>query len=155
MNRVLLAGLLVVGLFAVAAKAVAAGSPEEVQALVERAAAYIREHGPQQAFADFSRPGGGFVDGELYVFCLDADGMVVAHGGNPKLVGKNLAAVRDPDGQLRTRTLLQIAQTKGRGWLEYPWPEVDEGRIGRKVTYVLRIDDHTICGSGYYKPDQP
>ena len=99
MTRVLLAALLAVAHFGVAAKPVSAGSPEEVQALVERAAEYVRVHGRQQAFADFNRPDGGFVDGDLYVFCDDAAGINLANGGNPNLVGRNLAAVRDADGQ--------------------------------------------------------
>ena len=83
MTRVMLAVLLAAGHLGMATKPVSAGSPEEVQALVERAAEYIRVHGRQQAFADFNRPDGGFVDGDLYVFCDDAAGVNLANGGNP------------------------------------------------------------------------
>ena len=155
MTRVLLAGLLGVVLFAVMARPVSAHSPEEVQALVERAADYIREHGRQQAFADFSRPDGGFVDGDLYVFCQDASGVVLAHGGNPKIIGRNMSGVRGPDGRLSNVEINHLGLTQGSGWLEYLWPNPDAGRVQLKVSYVLRIDDHTVCGSGYYKPDQP
>jgi cytochrome c len=155
MTRVLLAGLLAVALFAVATTPVCAGSQEEVQALVERAADHIRVRGRTQAFADFSRPDGGFVDGDLYVFCFDTTGVSLAHGGNPKLVGKNLSAVRDAEGKLTSLELIRVAQTKGQGWYEYLWPNSVSGRVERKVTYVMRIDDQTICASGYYKQDQP
>jgi cytochrome c len=153
MTRVLLAGLLAIGLFAVAAQPVSAHSPEEVQVLVERAADYIREHGRTQAFADFSRPDGGFVDGELYVFCLDVSGVVLAHGGNPKIVGRNMSGVRGPDGRLPNVEANHLGLTQGSGWLEYLWPNPGAGRVQLKVNYVLRIDDHTVCGSGYYKPN--
>ena len=146
MTRILLAGLLAVALLAVAAKPVAARSPEEVQALVERAAEYIRQHGRQQAFADFTRPDGGFVDGGLYVFCLDATGITLAHGGNPKLVGKNFTAVQDADGKLPTGELLRVAQTMGQGWVEFRWPNPARGRVERKVIFgiqsnLLRVFD--------------
>jgi cytochrome c len=151
--RALLADLLAVAVLAVAAKPVAAHSPEEVQALVEHAADYIRVHGRQQAFADFSRPDGGFVNGDLYVFCLDKSGIDLANGGNPKLVGHNLSGVRGPDGHRPNVELSHLGQTQGSGWLEYRWPHIASGRGGRKAAYIIRIDDHTVCGSGYYKPD--
>jgi cytochrome c len=155
MTRVLLAGLLAAGLFSVTAKPVCDGSPEEVQALVGRAAEYIRQQGREQAFADFSRPDGGFVEGDLYVFCLDASGVVLAHGGNPKIVGRDMSGVRGPDGHLPNVEANHLGLTQGSGWLEYLWPNPGAGRVQLKVNYVLRIDDHTVCGSGYYKPDQP
>jgi cytochrome c len=126
-------------------------TPEEVQALTERAAVHIRDVGRQQAFADFSRPDGGFVDGELYIFCLDISGVVVAHGGNPKLVGHSTADVRGPDGRLANVEINHLGFTKGNGWLEYQWPNPATKRIELKAAYILKIDDSTVCGSGYYK----
>ena len=154
MTRVLLAGLLGVGFFTAAPAPAFALPPEEVQALVERAADYIREHGRQQAFADFNRPDGGFVDGDLYVFCNDITGVQLANGGNPKMVGKNLSTLSDAEGHMTTLDMNRIGQTTGHGWYEYLWPNPAKGRIERKTAYVLRIDDRTICGSGYFKPDQ-
>lgn len=155
MTSAVLSCTLAVALFAVAAKPVAAEPADEVQALVERAAEYIGEHGQKQAFADFSRPDGGFVVGGLYIFCFDDAGIELAHGGNPKLIGKSFWATRDPEGKLTTVDMYRIAQTKGRGWYEYLWPNQATGRVAHKVAYVIRIDDKTVCASGYYKPDQP
>ena len=152
-TNALLSGLLGVVLIATASRSATAGAPERVQALVERAAAYIQAVGRDQGFADITRPDGGFTDGDLYVFCIAADGMSIAHGGNPKLVGKNFAGMRDPEGTLTTMGLLRVGLTQGRGWFEYLWPNPQAGRIQRKVTFVLRIDDQTVCASGYFKPD--
>jgi cytochrome c len=155
MNRIFLAGVLGAALVGVAARPVSASSAEEAQALVERAADYVREHGRQQALADFSRPDGGFVDGESYIFCIDATGIQVANGGNPKLVGKNLFGVRSTDGKLPTLEIYRLGQANGQGWFEYRWPNPKAQSIQRKVSYFLRIDDETVCGSGYFMPDQP
>lgn len=155
MTRVALAVLLGVGCCATALQPAFAHSPDEVQALVERAADYIRDHGRQQAFATFNRPDGGFVEGELYIFCNDISGVQLANGGNPKMVGKNLSGLRDAEGRLPTVDLNRIAQTAGRGWYEYLWPNPAKGRVERKTAYVLRIDDRTVCASGYFKPNQP
>jgi cytochrome c len=153
MTRLLLAALLAAALFGVVAKPVAAGSPDEVHALVERAAEYVRVHGRQQAFVDFNRPDGGFVDGDLYVFCDDAAGINLANGGNPNLVGRNLAAVRDSEGKLPALDLYHMTQAKGQGWYDFLWPNPATGRVERKVVFAVRIDDQTFCASGYYKPD--
>jgi cytochrome c len=154
-NRVLSAGLLGIALLAAIAKPVSAGTADDVQALVRRAVEHIRLHGRQQAFADFSRPDGGFVEGDLYIFCDDADNIVLAHGGNPKLIGKNMSATRDIDGKLPVPELYRVGQTNGSGWVEYRWPNPREGTIQRKIAYVVRIDDKTVCGSGYYAPIEP
>jgi cytochrome c len=155
MTWVLLAGLLGAALVAVAPKPASAGSPEEAQALVERAADHVRKHGRAQALVDFSRPDGGFVDGELYIFCIDASGIQVANGGNPKLVGKNLFGVRSADGKLPSLEMYRVGQADGHGWFDYLWPNLLAQSVQRKVSYFLRIDNETVCGSGYFIPDKP
>jgi signal transduction histidine kinase len=132
-----------------------ASTADDTKALVERAVAHIHAVGQWQAFADITRRDGGFVDGELYVFCDDLNGTVLAHGGNPMLVGKSLWNVPDRDGKLRTRELVQLARAQGQGWLNYLWPNPGTGRIQRKVTYVVLVDDLMVCGSGYYKDESP
>ena len=155
MNRLLLAGVVGAVLVAVAVKPVSANSAEQAQALVERAADDAREHGREQALADFSRPDGGFVDGELYIFCIDANGIQLANGGNPKLVGKNFFGVRSADGKLPTLEKYRLGQANGHGWFAYRWPIPKAHSIQRKLSYFLRIDDETVCGSGSFMPDQP
>lgn len=132
-----------------------AHTAQEAQALAERALAHIHDVGREQAFADFSRPDGGFVDGELYIFCQDISGVVVAHGGNPKIVGRNMADVRGPDGRLANVEINQLGLSQGSGWLEFRWPNPATKRIELKAAYVLKVDDHTVCGSGYYKGSSP
>jgi signal transduction histidine kinase len=150
----------VCGAFAVLA-AFALGPPasarnaQDAQSLAERAVRHIADVGRDQAFADFSRPDGGYVDGELYIFCQDASGVVVAHGGNPRLVGQNLADVRGPDGRFPNIEINQLGLTQGSGWLEFRWPNPATHRVALKSAYVLKVDDHTVCGSGYYQDAPP
>jgi signal transduction histidine kinase len=153
-NRMGWRAMVIFGAVVVAVSA-KAGTAEQAQALAERAVAHIRDVGRERAFADFSRPDGGFVDGELYVFCQDASGVVVAHGGNPKLVGRNMADVRGPDGRLANVEINHLGLTQGSGWLEFRWPNPVTKRIELKAAYVLKVDDHTVCGSGYYKGSSP
>jgi cytochrome c len=153
--RSLRAGLLGITLFAAVGRPADARTAEEAKALLERAVVHIQAVGPARAFADITRPDGGFVDGELYVFCTTPDGTMLAHGGNPKLVGKNLIGIRDPEGTSTTAGIIHVGQAQGQGWLEYLWPNPSTGRIQRKATYVVRVDQRTICASGYFKPDPP
>jgi cytochrome c len=142
--------MIVLGMIAMSG-VVNAGTAEQAQALAERAVAHIHDVGRERAFADFSRPDGGFVNGDLYVFCQDVSGVVVAHGGNPMLVGRNMADVRGPDGRLANVEINHLGLTQGSGWLEFRWPNPVTKRIELKAAYVLKVDDHTVCGSGYYK----
>jgi cytochrome c len=128
---------------------------EEAQALAERGLTHIRDVGRDKAFADFNRPDGGFIDGELYIFCQDISGVVIAYGGNPMIVGRNMADVRGPDGHLSNVEINQLGLSQGSGWLEFRWPNPVTKRIELKVAYVLKVDDHTVCGSGYYKGAVP
>ena len=66
-----------------------AATPEQAKAFSERAAAYIEQAGEEKAFADFTRPDGGFVDGELYVFCYDHKGINKAHGTSRILMARS------------------------------------------------------------------
>ncbi|HET6306053.1 MAG TPA: cache domain-containing protein [Rhodopila sp.] len=132
-----------------------AGAADKTQALVDRAVAHIHDVGREQAFADFDRPDGGFVDGELYIFCLDAGGVVVANGASPTVIGHNLIDVRGPDGRLAVAEVIRLGLSQGGGWLEYRWPNPATRRIELKDAYVLKVDDRTVCGSGFYKGDLP
>ena len=143
---VALSGVLALPGFAQAATA------DEAKALSEKAAAYIKQAGPEKAFADFTRPDGGFVNGELYVFCYDRDGNNLAHGGNPSFVGKNLLHLKDPDGKEPNAMIVETAfgSGGGAGWVDFKWPNPVSKKIEAKSAYVIRTGD-AVCGVGYYK----
>jgi cytochrome c len=130
----------------VAAKATTA---EQTKALAERAAAHIQEVGKEKAFADFNRRDGGFIDGDLYVFCYDSKGVILAHG-NPAFMGRNMQRLKDPDGNEPLQLFNRKVREEGRGWVDYKWPNPVTKRIDDKSSYVIGIDD-VVCGAGYYK----
>jgi len=128
-----------------------AATADEAKAMSEKAAAYIKQVGPEKAFADFTRPDGGFVNGELYVFCYDHDGNNLAHGGNPSFVGKNLLHMKDPDGKEPNAMITELAFAgAGAGWVDFKWPNPVSKKIEAKSAYVIRTGD-AVCGVGYYK----
>jgi cytochrome c len=126
-----------------------AATAEEAKAYSERAAAYIKQVGEEKAFADFSRHDGGFVDGELYVFCYDRAGVNKAHGGNPAFVGRNLLHIKDPDGKEPNALIVKLGFEQEHGWVDFKWPNPVSKKIERKSAYVIHTND-VVCGVGYY-----
>jgi signal transduction histidine kinase len=127
-----------------------AATAAEAKAFAERAAAHIKEVGEAKAFADFTNKNGGFVQGELYVFCYDHDGVNKAHGANPAFVGKNLLHIKDPDGHEPNAEIVKTGFDKGQGWVDFKWPNPATKKIQEKSAYVIRTND-VVCGVGYYK----
>ena len=75
----------------------------------------------------------------------------VAHGGNAKLVGKNLTGMKDSEGNPFFQMLLDVAKTKGKGWVEgYKFLNPVSQKIEGKAMYLERVGD-TLVGCGIYK----
>ncbi|HUL31843.1 MAG TPA: cache domain-containing protein, partial [Thermodesulfobacteriota bacterium] len=66
------------------------GTAAEAEAMVKKAIQLIKAEGRDKAFAEINNPKGKFVDRDLYIFVYDMDGKCVAHGFNPKMIGKDL-----------------------------------------------------------------
>jgi cytochrome c len=147
-----MAGLLVVLclLFGSMAFAGEKGSPAEAEALVKKAVAFIKANGKDKAFAAFTNKDPQFVDRDLYVFVYDMDGKVLAHGQNPKMVGKDMSDMADPDGKLYVQERIKIAKTKGSGWQNYKFSNPTNKKIEEKTAYIEKVDDF-IVGAGAYK----
>jgi hypothetical protein len=124
------------------------GTKEEAKALCEKAAALIKEKGPEAAFAKFNSPDGGFVDRDLYVFVLDKQGVFAAHGFKPALLNKSGMEFKDPSGYQFIKAMVEV---KDSAWIDYKWPSPeDPTRLADKSTYMLRSGDYVV-GVGYYK----
>jgi signal transduction histidine kinase len=124
---------------------------DEAQGMAERAVAHIKDVGLEKAVADFNKPDGGYVDGEIYVFCYQKDGVLLANGASPGLVGKNLIGVKDPNGVAVNAENIRVALTQGKGWVDVHWPNPVSKKVEAKSNYVIKVDDGTMCGSGYFK----
>ena len=56
------------------------GTAEEAKAMLDKAIAFYKVNGPEKAFETFNDPKGPFVNKDLYVFAVDLNGKVLAHG---------------------------------------------------------------------------
>ena len=126
-------------------------SPDEAQAMVERAAQRIADVGAQVALHEFMDPGGAFRDRDLYVFVLDFEGNVWAHGLRPDVVGSNGLEAQSADGRYYVLEMIELAGNSGQGWVEYEFINACTGEFAPKVSYVKRVGD-LIVGVGAYGP---
>ncbi|MDN7026059.1 calcium:proton antiporter [Methanoculleus sp. FWC-SCC1] len=119
--------------------------------LVERGAAYGREHGTEAAFAEIGDQSGKFVDADgHYIYAYDYNGTLLAHPYLPEKVGTNLIAKQGPFGMEMIRALAETAESGG-GFVVFVWPNPDqEDREELKIGYVLPVDDTWWVGSGVY-----
>src|SRR5579872_83194 len=82
------------------ASAFAAGqaTPDEAKALAIKAADYLKTAGPDKAFVDFdAKDNSAWHDRDLYVTVQNNQGVLVAHGTNAGLIGKNVLDLKDVD----------------------------------------------------------
>ena len=142
---VTVAGFLMTG----AALAADAGTAAEAEALVKKAVAHIKAAGPDKAYDEFTN-GKSFKDRDLYIIVYDLNGKNLAQGANPKLVGKDLINLKDPDGFPIIAKFVEQAKTKGSGWVEgYKFLNPVTKKMEKKAMYLERVGE-TLVGAGVY-----
>ncbi|QQR68645.1 MAG: cache domain-containing protein [Alphaproteobacteria bacterium] len=120
---------------------------DRAKALAERAAIYLlKAHGPEKAMGMFSDAKGPFVEGNLYVFAINADGVILAHGTQPILIKRSIMDMQDTTGKMFGREIMAI---QDRGWVHYKWLNPTTHTFDDKASYIIRIDGYRI-GVGAY-----
>jgi len=144
--------ILVPAFLAGAVFAQAKATPDEAKALAEKAVAHIKAAGPEKAFADFNARDGKWTDRELYIIVIGFDGMMLVHGTLKAIVGKQQLEMKDMNGKFMSKEMLDLAKSKGSGWVDYMWSNPVTKKIDPKSTYVLRIPGFDgFLGVGIYK----
>src|SRR5690606_18549790 len=110
---------------------------------------FMKANGKEKAFKEFTE-GTQFKKDDLYVFVIDTKGMTLAHGGNPKLVGKDMSGLKDADGKFFIKDMIEGGNAKGNGWSDYKWTNPVTKKIDAKSTYFLKVGD-VVVGCGIYK----
>ncbi|HZV65538.1 MAG TPA: cache domain-containing protein [Telluria sp.] len=138
---------------ALAAGNASASEPTEKDAIAmaEKGAAFVKAKGKDEMMKRISAKDPDFVQGSLYVDMRDLySGIVLAHPINPSIVGKDLTDVPDASGKKYRREIIELAQKKGKGWVDYQYKNPASGKIEPKSTYILRVDD-IVLEAGIYK----
>jgi signal transduction histidine kinase len=127
------------------------GTAEEAKAMVAKAVAYLNDAGTEKAFAAFNDPSNkDFHDRDLYIFVRAMDGNTVAHGANKGMIGHTSLELKDADGKLYNKEMIELAQNKGSGWVDYRWVNPMDKKIEQKSSYIEKVGDYVV-GAGFYR----
>jgi signal transduction histidine kinase len=129
-----------------------AASIQEARELVARAVRHVAEVGDKQAFADFNDKSGSFVIGDLYIFVYSFDGVCLAHGGDPSMIGAKRLEVADANGRKFIAEMITIAKEKGAGFVDYLHKNPKTGETLPKVTVFTRpTGKDFVLAAGVYR----
>ncbi len=127
------------------------GTAEEAKAMADRAAAMLKSEGSEKTFSAINDPANkDFHDRDLYVFVRSMDGNTVAHGVNKGMIGHTSLDLKDADGKLYNKEMIDLANAKGSGWVDYRWPNPVDKKIEPKSSYIEKVGDYVV-GVGVYK----
>ena len=125
---------------------------EQVRRLVEKAAALVDKSG-KAAFAEFRTKDSEWFHGNTYLFAYDMKGNVLLNPAFPEREGTNVTGQRDAKGKLLHQAIIETAETKGSGWVDYWFPKPGQTEPAQKWTYVRRVTIDGMPGliaSGFY-----
>jgi cytochrome c len=118
---------------------------DEARALVYRAVALIELSGCDQAFGACNDTRGALVSKDLYIFVVDMNGKVLAHGAQNDMIGKNIIKRKDPYEKLIIRDMIVMSKTNNEGRIDYRWENPVTKRTIPKATYFRKIGDNLVC----------
>jgi len=132
-----------------------AREPKKAEDWVARAKAFYAATGKEIAMAEFTNPRGQFVQNQQYIFVVDLDANMLAHGMNQMFVGKNFMEVKDTTGKKFIREIVNIVSEKGAGWIEYNWSDPVTKKSLPKTLYFEKVDNMIFCCGTYRETPDP
>jgi len=125
----------------------------KAEALVKEGVAFLKAQGKDAFIAEVQKGTGRFhfkPGTPLYLFVYDTKGITLAHGATPGAAGANRWGMKDPDGKLFIQEIIQVAQRKGGGWVDYKFPNPANGKVEDKTSFCL-AENGVVIGCGIYK----
>ena len=137
------------------ATAFAQGTADQAKAMLTKAVAAVKAD-KAKALDEFNNGTGGFLQGDLYVFCFNVGDRKVVALGNPnakQLMGTDKLNLKDSNAKEFGREQFAAAQ-KPEGELTvtdymFPRPGTDKTPV-QKESFTTKVSD-LVCGVGYYK----
>jgi len=128
------------------------GTAAEAKAMLEKAVVAVKAD-KSKALDMFNKGEGGFLDRDLYPFCINiSDGVLlaVANPNGKQNLGKDVRGLKD--GNAFGQEIYEAGQ-KPEGVISqvsYMFARPNDPTPVAKVSYVTRVGD-IYCGVGYYK----
>lgn len=124
-------------------------SMELAKSLLWRAVHALKTSG-EDAFGRFNNLNGGYIEDDLYVFVIGLDdGLIHAHGGQPRYIGRNAAEMIDPNGTNIGKEMIAVARDRGEGEVGYIFRNPLSQKNEAKRSYVVRVGKYLV-GVGTY-----
>lgn len=125
---------------------------EECVVNCREAAALINSKGVEAAIEKISDQKGPFVWKDSYVFLMNLDGKMLAHPFKPELTKKDhVLLMTDPTDKPLFVHFVNLAKSKGEGWVDYMWPKPGKSTPQKKITYIYRVPGTDLfVGAGVY-----
>ena len=128
-----------------------AGKVEDAEALAEQALTMFRENGVDATLKAMNSKNGPFIKGDMYVFAMTMDNVVMAHPYEHSVRRISVNNVNDATGVPMFRRMKEIVETQGSGWLDYKWTRPGESQPSQKKSFVKKVPDKPLyIGVGFY-----
>ena len=125
---------------------------KQIEALVNKAAALIESQG-KAAFPELRKKGNEWFSGDTYLFVYDLKSNVLLNAAFPAREGTNTTGQKDTNGKLFHHEFIQMAESKGSGWVDYMFPKPGQTQPSQKWAYVkaVKVDGvPSLVASGFY-----
>ena len=123
---------------------------DDAVATVKKGIAFIKANGKDKGYAEVSNKEGQFIDRDLYLVVYGLDGKCLAHGANPKQIGRDLIDLTDVDGKYFVKERVALAKSKPAGfWQEYKFTNPVSKKVEPKVMYCEKLGETAVCGGVY------
>ena len=124
-------------------------SKGEAEKMVKKAVKAVKEKGTA-SYAEITAPSKTFVDRDLYIAVYDMNGKCLAHGQNPKQVGRDLIGFKDADGKEFVKERVELAKARSSFWQSYKFADPLTKETLAKEMYCEKSGQVIVCG-GIYK----
>ncbi|MDR3437678.1 methyl-accepting chemotaxis protein [Telmatospirillum sp.] len=93
-------------------------------------------------------------NGVDYLFAYDMNAMSFANASNPKAVGQDRSQLKDANGKLFVKEIIDVVRDRGTGVVTYWWPKLDAKVASPKLVYAAKFPAwNLVIGSGVYTDD--
>ncbi|MFA6014788.1 MAG: cache domain-containing protein [Gallionellaceae bacterium] len=121
----------------------------DAQAIVAKAVKAVSAN-KDATFKEITGKDAKWINKDLYPVVYDMNGKCIAHGQNPKSVGKDLIDMADADGKEFVKERVELAKSKGKFWQDYKFTDPVTKKVLPKSAYCEKTGDVIVC-AGIYK----
>ncbi|MBI9086761.1 MAG: cache domain-containing protein [Desulfobacterales bacterium] len=111
----------------------------------------IKTQGLDEAIKQVNDKNGSFVWKDTYVYIMDLDATIVAHGPQPKFIGKNLMGLKDPvtKSPWYPAVFKKIKAGSQSGWFDYHWRKPNAKGVYTKNCYYQQAGSLVVFAGIY------